>query len=272
MIKVQSSYMDMEKIANSGQIFRMYKITEKRFELIAGQHLLDIETLGEGCYAFNCDQMEYDLFWRDYFDMDTDYSAFAKDIAGDDYFLQEAERYARGIRILHQDPFEMLITFIISQRKSIPAIRTSVEKLCMYLGREIENGKYAFPTPEAIAFADEGKLSNCSLGYRQEYIQKTAQMVVNGEIDLQSIGELSDRELVEELKRCSGVGTKVANCVALFGYHRIDAFPVDVWIQKVIDRYYNGKFPIERYCGYAGVIQQYMFYYGRAVEKNKKSC
>ena len=99
--------MDMEKIANSGQIFRMYKITEKRFELIAGQHLLDIETLGEGCYAFNCDQMEYDLFWRDYFDMDTDYSAFAKDIAGDDYFLQEAERYARGIRILHQDPFEI---------------------------------------------------------------------------------------------------------------------------------------------------------------------
>ena len=274
MYTLSNPQLDMRKIALSGQIFRFNEISEGSFRLIANDRLLNIYTIGEKSlgnekyfvYELDCDEKEYQSFWKNYFDMDTNYEYFARSIPREDEFLTKGAKFSRGIRILRQDKWEMLISFIISQRKNIPAIKSSIEKLSKQFGEKKETLSgieyYAFPTAKQIANADIDKLNACSLGYRAGYILDTARKVYEG-MDLDSFDNLADDKLIEKLKEFNGVGVKVANCTALFGYHRIATFPIDVWIQRVIDERYNGNFPINKYSGFAGVIQQYMFFYGR---------
>ena len=274
----------MRQIADSGQVFRFTEESPGRFLVrardrklvitdlcscvtdglseyaeVPAQYLRDGQFTGTvRGYLLDCSREEYEEFWKSYFDMDGDYAGFIRSVHKDDIFLTRAADYASGIRILRQDPWEMLISFIISQRKSIPAIRSSIEKLCERFGTD-----GAFPEPEALAQATLAELRDCSVGYRDEYILDAAAGVVSGEIDLKAMEELSDGDLMKELLKIKGVGVKVANCVMLFGFHRIGAFPVDVWIKKVEDTCYGGHFPVEDYPGYAGVLQQYMFYAAR---------
>ena len=251
---------DIQQIADSGQIFRFNKTDDSHYELIAKDRRLVLSTDREPDLS--------DKFWWHYFDMDTDYGKYTEAVPDSDRFLSAAVRYAGGIRILNQDPWEMLISFIISQRKSIPAIKTSIEKLCERYGTEMD-GYYAFPTPEQLAVADMEGLKNCSLGYRAEYIYECARKTAEGIYDPEGWGKLGDDDLRQKLMSVRGVGIKVANCTMLFGYHRISAFPVDVWIKRIEDEYYGGAFPVDRYPGFAGVMQQYMFFYGRTLAKDR---
>lgn len=246
---------DIKKIADSGQAFRIVEESPGIWRTVASGRVLRIDEsaphIPEG-------------FWSDYFDMETDYSLYRAAIPKQDEFLTKAAQAGEGIRILRQDPWEMLITFIISQRKNIPAIRSAVEALCRLCGSEIEGEDVrAFPSPEQLCSASEEALRACSLGYRVPYIMKSARMVAEAVVDLELCRELSDEELFDELLKFPGVGPKVANCVSLFGYYRIAAFPVDVWIARIIDQEYGGNFPLQLYEGFGGIIQQYMFYYGR---------
>lgn len=253
---------DIRKIAESGQCFRMNEVERGQWLCLAMDKVLLVAPVCGG-YSFSCEEDEYKAFWEDYFDLKTDYSAFRNAIDPDDDYLLKAAKAGEGIRILRQDPWEMLITFIISQRKNIPAIKASVEAICRSFGEDLGFGIYAFPTPESLAWADEEQLKECSLGYRVPYVMEAARMVSSGELDLDSISSQNDEELLNTLQTVYGVGPKVANCVSLFGYHRIGAFPVDVWIKRVVDEHYSGAFPLERYKGFAGVLQQYMFYGAR---------
>ena len=279
MFRIQYPYLDMKKIAESGQIFR-FNVYDDEYSLVAGDKLLFIKEYDDG-YILSCSESEFEEFWIDYFDLKLDYSDFEKNIPADDLFLINAAEYSYGIRILNQDKWEMLISFIISQRKSIPAIKSSIEKLAKRYGKKIDmkvpdfiknidkNSEfYAFPTPKALADASIDDLNGCSLGYRSPYIEASAKAVYRGDIDLEALSELDDNELLAALMSLKGVGIKVANCVALFGYHRIAAFPIDVWIKRMIDEHYDGEFPLKLYDGYAGVIQQYIFYYGRESTKH----
>lgn len=274
-MKIANTQLDMRKIADSGQIFRFNKIDDGTYELIARDRYLKIKECGKislsgiECkeYELECLEEEFKEFWEDYFDLKTDYDVFGRNIPKEDKFLNEAREYSRGVRILKQDKWEMLISFIISQRKSIPAIKSSIEKLCEKYGKKLDNGKFAFPSPKSLAEASIEDLNACSLGYRSPYIKEVATKVAEGTCNLEELALLSDAELLKELMNLKGVGIKVASCVALFAYYRIAAFPVDVWIQKMIDKHYAGKFPLERYKGYAGVIQQYIFFYGREGER-----
>ena len=267
MFKLSSKYLDMRKIADSGQIFRFNKIGEEGYDLIATDKHLRIKKLIESdeanTYELDCSEKEYNEIWKEYFDMDTDYGIYTKNLDPEDEYLLKACEYSKGIRILRQDKWEMLISFIISQRKSIPAIKFSIEKLAKNFGTEIENDIYAFPKPEAILNADETLLEACGLGYRLPYIRAAARAVLEEGVDLYNLDNLSDEELVDKLKEFKGVGVKVANCVLLFAYHRIGAFPIDVWVEKILNNHYNKSFPMDRYKGYAGVLQQYMFFYER---------
>lgn len=155
----------------------------------------------------------------------------------------------------------MLISFIISQRKSIPAIKTSIERICKNFGDEIKDGNYAFPTPEQLFRADFNMLKTCGLGYRINYITETAKTIYTENINLNKWGKLSTQELLQKLQTLSGVGPKVANCVALFAYSRTECAPVDTWIDKLIQSEYNGVNPFHTYGSNAGIMQQYAFYY-----------
>ncbi|KXB55364.1 8-oxoguanine DNA-glycosylase [Lachnoanaerobaculum saburreum] len=279
MFRIQYPYLDMKKIAESGQIFR-FNVYDDEYSLVTGDKLLFIKEDDDG-YILSCSESEFEEFWTDYFDLRLDYSDFEKNIPADDLFLTNAAEYSYGIRILNQDKWEMLISFIISQRKSIPAIKSSIEKLARTYGKKIDmqvpdfiknidkNSEFfAFPTPKALADASIDDLNACSLGYRSPYIEASAKAVYRGDIDLEALSKLDDNELLAALMSLKGVGIKVANCVALFGYHRIAAFPIDVWIKRMIDEHYDGEFPLKLYDGYAGVIQQYIFYYGRESTKH----
>ena len=282
MFRIEYPHLDMRKIADSGQIFR-FNIYEDEFSLVAGDKLLFIKEDGDG-YILSCSEEEFNDFWLDYFDLRLDYKEYEKNIPKSDLFLINATEYSYGIRILNQDKWEMLISFIISQRKSIPAIKSSVEKLSKVYGKKIDmqvpdfiknidsdTEFYSFPPPEALAYASIDELNACSLGYRSPYIEATAKAVFRKDIDLEELSKLNDTELLAALMSLKGVGIKVANCVALFGYHRIAAFPIDVWIKRMIDEHYDGEFPLELYEGYAGVIQQYIFYYGRESVKHSSN-
>ncbi|MDF2869300.1 MAG: hypothetical protein K0R05_875, partial [Anaerocolumna sp.] len=189
---------------------------------------------------------------------------------GEDEFLRKAADYGYGLRILKQELFEILITFIISQRKSIPAIKRCVEELSIKFGEERKDAftgsvYYTFPTAEALSKASKETLRETGLGYRDIYVRGTAAAVINGDININSLPNLTFEEAVKELMKLPGVGIKVANCVALYGLHHIDAFPIDVWIERILKDIYNNQFETDRYKGYAGIVQQYMFYYIRSL-------
>ena len=264
---------DLEKIIDSGQCFRPAKIAENTYRFITGTHVVDIkdETAGaEGKIPVNkkdpldhavtlsasCTRKEWDEIWHPYFDLDTDYAKIRAGIPKEDKYLREAAKAGAGIRILRQDKFEMLISFIISQRKSIPAIRTSVEKLVALFGHD-----GFFPEASDMACATHEELVSCGLGYRVPYIRAAIDRVAHKEIDLDELDELDDDDLFNELKTFHGVGDKVANCVELFAYHRTGRAPVDTWIAKVINEHYGGINPFPRYKSVAGIMQQYMFYH-----------
>ncbi|MEA4870622.1 hypothetical protein SDC9_116104 [bioreactor metagenome] len=269
MITINSPDFDPHKIAGSGQCFRLRPNAKGGYTLVALGRVLRLQKTPESC-ALDCDQAEYESLWRGYFDMDTDYAAIRAKADPEDVFLQRACAYGRGIRMLQQDPWEMLVSFIISQRKSIPAIQYCIEALCLRYGDPVmdEDGERlsSFPPARRLAALDEREFLACSLGYRAKYLLAAASMVASGKLDLKAIAALPDEALFSALLAVPGVGEKVANCVMLFGYHRLNRFPRDVWINRVEEREYGGAFPLERYSGDAGVLQQYIFYYARSAE------
>jgi N-glycosylase/DNA lyase len=262
---IPSQDFDLEKIRKSGQCFRMVQTGDNTFALIAHGRRLHLAQKPD-FVELACTQEDFDRIWKDYFDLSTDYAAFRGAVDAEDDFLTQAAAFGEGIRILQQDAWEMLVTFLISQRKNIPAIQKAVEALCRLCGEPFEDeGEtyYAFPTPQSIAKLSREDLDGCSLGYRSPYVLAAARLVADGTLNLTALQALNDDALLEALQTVPGVGPKVANCVALFGFHRLAGFPRDVWINRVIDDRYGGVFPLERYEGFAGVIQQYLFFYAR---------
>ena len=265
MVELEYKDFDLAKIAKSGQCFRLLQTDERHFVLNAFSCVLELSLETEHI-KLNCTSDTFNERWKQYFDLDADYSAFYDAIDKNDAFLCAAMDYGRGIRILRQEPWETLVSFIISQRKSVPAIRTCVEALCRQYGNKItakDETYYAFPSAKRLASLSCEELNTCALGYRSKYIKQAAQMVESGEIDLCALDALNDEALEQALMTIPGVGLKVANCVMLFAYHRLSGFPRDVWINRILEHEYHDEFPVERYRGFEGVIQQYMFYYAR---------
>lgn len=254
-------------IADSGQCFRMNRQEDGRFLVQAGHKYVYVREAAPHRFQFSCTRRDLDAFWLSYFDLKADYQGYMNRIPPDDRFLSAAARYADGMRILNQSPWEALVCFIISQRKSIPAIKGCVESLCRSFGTPIgHTGLYTFPSPRALSKADDSALRACALGYRAPYIKETARLVAQKKIDLEKLKQESDETILNALCALPGVGIKVANCVLLFGYHRLNAFPRDVWILRVEEAHYGGRFPEEKYAGCAGLMQQYMFYFGKSRE------
>lgn len=266
---------DAVKIAQSGQCFRWYPLADNQCRIFAGEHTVILSQPAPDRLELTCTESEFQDFWHTYFDFDCNYTALRSKVLSSDSYLTQAAGYGCGIRILQQDPWEMLITFLISQRKSIPAIQKAVEALCTAAGAPIgeEQGKtlYAFPTPSQLAALDTDTLASCGLGYRLPYIEKAAQTVSQNPAQFAALSQQSDAELLQSLLAFHGVGTKIAHCVMLFGFHRLDAFPKDVWINRVLDTHYPNGYPFAQYTPFNGVMQQYLFFFGRAEHNIKGS-
>ena len=251
---------NLKAVYDSGQCFRWTE-TKEGYLAVVGNHYAFLKQIDESHIRIDCD----DPFWKDYFDLDTDYGNIRSRIAKRDKFLINAAEEGRGICILRQDPWEMLVSSIISQRKSIPAIRSTLRKICR---REIGEGIYAFPAPEEILSLGENGLREAGAGYRIPYLLGTAEKFAGGEFNIGELNGLKDADLKKKLMELPGVGTKVADCTMLFGFHRLNAFPVDVWIERALAEHYPKGFPFQKYKPYCGVLQQYMFY-AYMLEKQK---
>lgn len=270
-MRIKNKHFNVKQIADSGQCFRMNPVSDDRYNLIALDRYIELVQVEDDVIDISCDKDEYDLIWKDYFDLDYDYGSIVdRLVGGSDDFLREAAAYGSGIRILRQDPFEMLISFIISQNKNIPSIKACIERICETYGMRQEDNitgtvYYTFPTPKILAEAKKEDLRALKLGYRDDYVIKASRAVVDGDLNLEALINCSHEEAVEALKTIRGIGDKVANCISLFGLYHIEAFPIDVWMRRVLSEYYQDKFDPDLYLGYAGIVQQYMFYYIRHI-------
>lgn len=273
-MRIHNKNFNIQQIADSGQCFRMNRVEDREgqvtYGLIAFGKYLELRQPEEDVVELSCSEEEYELLWKDYFDLEYDYGKIVDELLqGEDSFLKAAAEYGRGIRILKQDPFEAMISFIISQNKNIPAIKNCIEGICKRYGERRISMEckgveyYTFPSPAILAAAEKEDLRALKTGYRDEYIIRASQAVASGKIDLLKLSQSTFDEAFLELRKIHGVGEKVANCIALYGLHHIDGFPVDVWILKVLEKIYQNNFDKKKFHGYAGIIQQYMFYYVR---------
>lgn len=250
--------LDLKQTLDCGQSFRWREVSDGRFKGIA------VDKAAEVWMSGDCLHIEGDGnadFWRRYFDLDTDYGAVKARLA-DHKSIGDAILYAPGIRILQQDSWEALITFIISQNNNIKRIGGIVEKLCHLAGEQIGDDEYAFPTPSSLASLDIASLAPLHAGYRDRYLLEAAKMVSSGEIDLGKISTLSTDDARTELMKIKGVGRKVADCALLYGFHRVEICPMDVWMKRATSVLFPDGWP-EDIKSVAGIAQQYIFHYAR---------
>lgn len=263
MILTNIENFDINQIADSGQCFRWKKTAKDTYRVIHRNHIVTISQISGNTIRLDCGKDEYLETWQQYFGLDEDYNKILRSIDIHDAYLVTAGYSARGIRILRQDPWETMASFIISQRNNIPRIKNTIEKICENWGNPIpyKGGVvYTFPSPEAIAYADKRELEATGAYYRAQYLIDAA-MNTQGRIDAWTATTRQDAFNI--LTEFHGIGPKVANCICLFGLHFTGAFPKDTWISKIEDEYYNGEFPQQKYPESAGIMQQYMFYYER---------
>lgn len=268
-------HFSLAQICRSGQCFRMEQIKEDRFRILASDRILEAEQSG-GESRFFCEREEFESFWKPYFDLECDYGSYIDRIDREDLYLKQAADFGGGIRILRQDLWETIVSFLISQQNNIPRIKRCIQNICDCYGEHKVSGSgvaySAFPRPEALAVLEEDALKECNLGYRSKYVVRAARAVASGAFDCGTVSRMPRGKAREELLKLYGVGAKVADCICLFALHDLDAFPIDTHISQVMQQHYQTGFPKERYAGFEGVVQQYIFYFelfGSKEEKEK---
>ena len=274
-IVVSGEYFDVESTLTCGQVFR-WKKEENGFTLHSGERSCRVRNEG-GNAVIECEDGDADYFAR-YFDLETDYGRYvtAAEESGSE-ILKRAAQAGKGIRILNQLPEEAAISFVVSQNNRIPRIRKILNGLCEeFGGRHRLGGKeYAsFPSVRVLAAQSREKYRSAGLGYRDEYILCAARAMAAGAV--RGWETLPTDELCRRLCKLKGVGEKVADCIALFGFHRFDVFPSDTWIVKLYNEDFGGEgknakkiaaYFAERYGNNAGIFQQYLFHYKRNVKE-----
>ena len=275
IIKITDDF-DMRKIADSGQCFRVVEVAKGIFRFVKLNNIVYIKKVGEGKYDVSCSNADWEKFWVDYFDLNRSYAQIRENIIsmseGEVYedYIKDALEYGKGIRILRQDPFETLISFIMSQRKNIPAIKASIELMCESFGKLARTQYEAlnlFPDVQTLSYTSAYDLASLKLGYRGPYIRDALDKIGNRTVDLETLYDVPDGKLLEILQRIRGVGPKVAACVALYSYRRLNIMPIDVWIQRAIDEDFGGVNVFYEFAEHAGILQQYIFFYKRLAEK-----
>ena len=279
-------HFDLKQTLECGQCFRYENISDHEYIVIARNHMLHIKQEDNRLYLFNCTMEEVQTIWLDYFDLNRYYGTIKNWLNDKDNRIGEAIEQKSGVRILNQEFFEMLITFIISQNKQIPHIMQIVARISERYGEYIGewNGKryYSFPTPEALSKATEQDFVDMKAGFRAKYLVDACRRVVNQELRENELRQMDYEKALEKIQIVNGIGEKVGNCVLLFGLGRREAFPIDVWMVRIMERLYFDKpvkkeemqsFAKEHFGEYGGYAQQYLFYFARDnhVKKEKES-
>lgn len=271
---------NIKQILECGQCFRWEKINDEDYIIIAYGRVIEVIQNGDKVTILNSNEEDFKNIWLSYFDLERDYGKIKEELSKDE-ILKKSVDYGYGIRLLNQEPFELLISFIISARNSIPSIKKTIKKISERWGKEIDyKGEkfYTFPTPEMLKDATEDEIRETGASFRSKYIVDTVARV-NEDLDneeglynLNRISSLTDDECHSALQEFKGVGAKVSDCIMLFSMSKYSAFPVDVWVKRAMMHFYNAEegslnkiriFARDQFKDLSGFAQQYLFYYAR---------
>ncbi len=271
---------ELKDIFECGQCFRWNKQEDESYTGVFGKNVINIKKEGENIIIEGISQENIQTIVEEYFDLNRDYRQIKQKLARIDQNMQTSIQYGQGIRILNQDLWETILSFIISANNNIPRIKGIIERLAKNYGTQITwKGKdyYTFPTAEQLKNVTVKEYRNLGLGFRDKRLYETTQMIVRKQVDLEKMKENPNTlEVREKLLSLSGVGPKVADCILLFGMHRFEVFPIDVWVRRVMNDLYIKqadeakvskkqieKIATEKFGDLAGLAQQYLFYWRR---------
>ncbi len=246
-----------------GQAFRWSEKSEGIWHGVASGRAVDISQEGDTLIIEGEIRGGDERLWSDYFDLGRDYAEICTRLKADSHLKTAIEAYS-GIRILKQEPWEALCSFIISQNNNIPRIKGIIERLCFNFGEDLGGGDFSFPSAERLASLTIEDLAPLRSGFRAKYIIDAAKKVAGGEVNLEKLSTCDIDEAREELIKIKGVGAKVAECTLLYGCGRVDAFPVDVWVRRIMEELYPDGLP-ECTLGVEGIAQQYLFHWRRNI-------
>ena len=270
-------------IFECGQCFRWARESDGSYTGVAFGKVINVKSWEEKkeVQILNTNIQEFYDIWFEYFDLGRDYGEIKRELSKD-RVMRTAIEYGSGIRILKQDPWETLLSFIISANNRIPMIARSIGLLSQMYGKPIEyNGKtyYSFPSVQELAQAELEDIKECKAGFRCKYIFEAVKMVSEGIIDLEYIKTLDEEEARKELMKIPGEGLKVADCIMLFSMEKYGTYPVDVWIKRITEHFYLHDdvsvkdirlFAKEKFGSLAGFAQEYLFYYAREMKIGSK--
>ena len=271
-----SEDFDPKHVFDCGQCFRWLREEDGSYTGVVQGRVINVKKENDLIIFDNTNKEDFENIWFDYFDLGRNYSEIKNELKAMDEYLEKATEFGQGIRILQQDGWEMLISFIISANNRIPMIQRAINNLSERYGKFIGEyrGKkyYAFPTPQELSQASVEDIRSCQTGFRDKYIKSVVDYVSENNEDVLSYRKLNTDECIKELVKFNGVGPKVADCIALFGMQKYDTFPVDVWVKRVMEEFYVEdnlslpkirKFALEKFGDLSGFAQQYLFYYAR---------
>lgn len=265
---------ELKDVFDCGQAFRWRETEHGSYIGVAHKRVIEVAKKENDLIIYDCSVKEFEETWNRYLDLDRDYGAIIDSLQNDEV-LCTASKFGKGVRILKQESFEILISFIISANNQIPRIKKSIDRISRRWGRKIlYKGEeyYTFPTVEEMREAEIEDIEQCGVGFRAKYIYAAIQKVMDDETILKRIEALDDDMCHKELMEFKGVGPKVADCIMLFSMAKYSAFPVDVWIKRAMMYFYDAsdmslpkmrKFAREKFGNLAGFAQQYLFYYAR---------
>lgn len=285
---------NIKQVFECGQCFRWEKQSDNCYIGVAFGRVIEVEQQGNEITIHNTDKEDFENIWIKYFDLERDYSKIKEELSHDE-LLKSCVEYGYGIRLLNQDPFELVVSFIISARNSIPVISKTIKKICEKWGNPVEYKGityYTFPTPEEFSMCTLEEVQSTGASFRSKYIVNTVNNIykcnlakegkldaspeeveeVLAKYDLEKIEYMSDDDCHKALQEFMGVGAKVADCIMLFSMEKYSAFPVDVWVKRAMMHFYGAEdsslnkiriFARNRFGKLSGFAQQYLFYYAR---------
>ncbi len=265
---------ELPHIFECGQCFRWNRLENDNYIMVAYRRVIELEKNNDEVIIYNTTKEDFDNIWCDYFDLKRDYGAIKEELSKDP-LLKKSVEFGHGIRLLQQEPFEIVLSFITSANNRIPMIKRAIENISKKFGDELHyKGKtyYAFPTPEQLINASPEEVESLGVGFRAKYITDAINKVYNNVYNLEEIKALSDDECHEALKQFNGIGPKVSDCIMLFSMEKYSAFPVDVWVKRAMQFFYLAPdvslpkiriFARDKFGELSGFAQQYLFYYAR---------
>ena len=273
MLKIKTNNFDLDSTMSCGQTFRYFKLEDNSYDIILKDRIINVKKENDYLIVDSSDNNNLEEIVINYFDLNTDYEKIGNYLIEKDELLKESVEFSKGLNMLRQDPFEMVVSYIISANNSVRNITNRLNDISKRFGKKVifnEKEYYLFPTFKDLKDVTKEEFRDCKVGFRDGYLVELMYKLNNGLFDLDSIFSMDPNTALEFLKSLKGIGTKVASCILLFAYYKFDVFPIDTWVKKIVKDLYNVEgeeniknFAKDKYGMYSGIALQYMFNYSR---------